>query len=825
MSHGEASIWNPRALLALSADTKTISEKITAAGGQALFTITTFTYVVGTGALEVHKNGLLLTKGTDWVEQTSSSFFLATPALQGDVIVVTGFAGITGLVDVRDTDIYVLNYQSVRDYAGAEELVYAQGKITVVDGGEKFFQKVTGAAPGTYVDDNRYVIVPTGGDGSIAWLDTRTDFFISHPTLTAALADVTLIDGQVVIVGGRLAAGDSPTSVWDVVLTSTVTPNTHGIVIGVGNNLISLVLRRSINNTVITYGADGTAAGDFNAISAADAADEARFESGAYTLNSAYNFTNIPTFYRGAVLTVGAAIIFTKGIYAGEYVIFSSAQSFVGAGFAADTNIKIQQMPVRAAWFALKVANIADIKGIPDQTNKLMQAWRAAIGNHTLSSTPAVYPEIYLNDQTTGVLDLGVGNYRVDGAFELGHNTGGGTPILYSWSGCKLRGEGPGNSFLVRTDLPSTDVVLWIAFYSGELSVVSGLKVVCYDPDGLPDVALTFQSAARSLVFAQGDSLQLNNIWAAGAQVSVPDANGVERNGVGIQFSSCSNTYFHDLFVENCITGVAFYSSIVSGVNLELFRTIHHAIGMGNFLAEYPVGQVTTSRVNLSGVQGNAVTRLAIQCMEGGDELGGLSLANCYFSGYNSEVAAQTGTTFCNVTNEGKLFGSFTNILVDNFPESAFMSNTATGELGTATRPFNIVNCESNNQTNDPGRGFVTIEPTARCNIRCTNITLDTYVGTVAQLGATGDFSVDGLYLHAYTGKSDASATRNLINGAGCNIDLVNVRRDPTDPVALTSFVFSASGSAYVDIGLLPNSTRANSGGATFTMPSRVAFV
>lgn len=38
------------------------------------------------------------------------------------------------------------------------------------DGGYGFFRGITGAAPGTYVDNNGTIVVPKGGDGSSAWL-------------------------------------------------------------------------------------------------------------------------------------------------------------------------------------------------------------------------------------------------------------------------------------------------------------------------------------------------------------------------------------------------------------------------------------------------------------------------------------------------------------------------------------------------------------------------------------------------------------------------------------------------------------------------------
>lgn len=176
MPHGEANIWQPRTLIEVSANTKAVEERITATAGQSLFTLQTFTYVLGTGALEVHKNGLLLTKGVDWVEGTTSTFSLVVANVAGDQIVATGHVGITGTVDVRDTDIFVSNYQAIRDYVGTEITLFAQGNTTLGDGGEFFFEKITGEAAGFFVDNNYNIIVPTGGDGSIGWVCTTKPF-------------------------------------------------------------------------------------------------------------------------------------------------------------------------------------------------------------------------------------------------------------------------------------------------------------------------------------------------------------------------------------------------------------------------------------------------------------------------------------------------------------------------------------------------------------------------------------------------------------------------------------------------------------------------
>jgi len=217
---GEASIWNPRNILGLSPDTKTVDERLTAVEGQTLFRVNTFTYAIGTGALEIHKNGLLLAQGIEWVEQTNNTFQLATPATAGDQIIAMGHVGVTALVDVRDTDIYVSNYQAVRDYGGTETLLYAKGRVLPADGGEDFFIYLTGAAPGYYIDNDATIIVPTAGDGSAAWV-RRGD--LNFATLNDLVVSPSLSIGDVVETFGYLTAGDGGANVYVIRAAGTGT--------------------------------------------------------------------------------------------------------------------------------------------------------------------------------------------------------------------------------------------------------------------------------------------------------------------------------------------------------------------------------------------------------------------------------------------------------------------------------------------------------------------------------------------------------------------------------------------------------------------------
>jgi hypothetical protein len=58
----------------------------------------------------------------------------------------------------------------LRNIVGYNQPIYVRGHTTLSDGGHGNFEWFEGAAPGTYVDDNGCTIVPTGGDGSGAWI-------------------------------------------------------------------------------------------------------------------------------------------------------------------------------------------------------------------------------------------------------------------------------------------------------------------------------------------------------------------------------------------------------------------------------------------------------------------------------------------------------------------------------------------------------------------------------------------------------------------------------------------------------------------------------
>lgn len=75
----------------------------------------------------------------------------------------------------------------------SEERIYLKAHTDEGDGGHGFFRAATGAAVGTYVDNNGTTIVPIGGDGSSAWLRVVDNGTVT-PQMFGAKADGVIDD-------------------------------------------------------------------------------------------------------------------------------------------------------------------------------------------------------------------------------------------------------------------------------------------------------------------------------------------------------------------------------------------------------------------------------------------------------------------------------------------------------------------------------------------------------------------------------------------------------------------------------------------------------
>lgn len=83
-----------------------------------------------------------------------------------DGVTAGGFALAGDSTALKFTD----NISTLKSTPLSYNRVYVKSHTSEGDGGHGVFRAVTGAAAGTYVDNNGTVIVPTGGDGSSAWL-------------------------------------------------------------------------------------------------------------------------------------------------------------------------------------------------------------------------------------------------------------------------------------------------------------------------------------------------------------------------------------------------------------------------------------------------------------------------------------------------------------------------------------------------------------------------------------------------------------------------------------------------------------------------------
>lgn len=145
-----------------------------------------------------------------------------------------------------DTVQTIANLTDLRNYDGVATTIILEGSAASGDGLGAMYFLTTGASVGTYVDNGDSIIVPTGGDGSSAWLlITLFNGSVSPPdthnedyTLVLADAGKTLLK----------TAADTTTRTWTIPLNSSV-------VFPVGS-LIQLI---NLDDNAITVTANSTA--------------------------------------------------------------------------------------------------------------------------------------------------------------------------------------------------------------------------------------------------------------------------------------------------------------------------------------------------------------------------------------------------------------------------------------------------------------------------------------------------------------------------------------------------------------------------------------
>ena len=140
---------------------------------------------------------------------------------------------------------------------GSGDRYWLQAHTTAGDGGQGVFRGVTGAAASTYVDNDGTIIVPTGGDGSAAflrdgvdevqipWFGITGDGTVDDTTAVAAAIDAAEALGETVVKGRR-------TDIYRT--TSGLTVDTDGVVFDLDGGQL---LADFTSGTALTFG-DGS---------------------------------------------------------------------------------------------------------------------------------------------------------------------------------------------------------------------------------------------------------------------------------------------------------------------------------------------------------------------------------------------------------------------------------------------------------------------------------------------------------------------------------------------------------------------------------------
>ena len=264
----------------------------------------------------------VLVDGVD-IEALSDAAVAAAAEAEASAITATESATAGG------STLLVMNYQSIRDYAGAEQTFYARGGTTAGDGGEAFFQKKTGAGVGFYIDNADTVLVPTGGDGTEGWV--RAVEVYKFSTVAEMITSKTLLVGNTIQLENYTSTNNSGTMFGSVVAAGTGTVDGLQYIDLPNTSPATQFVQDVPNNpSAKLAGAEGDGTTDDRAsLAAVDAIGNFTLTSGNYKLVSSITFTNTVSFLAGASLTVPTAITagFTKEPIAGDY-----EQLFYGVG-------------------------------------------------------------------------------------------------------------------------------------------------------------------------------------------------------------------------------------------------------------------------------------------------------------------------------------------------------------------------------------------------------------------------------------------------------------------------------------------------------------
>ena len=130
-------IWVPGA--SLDAKSSVRFESFTSAIEQSTYTLTSFSYIPGTGSLIVFISGIAQRPGIDFIETSPTSFTLTSPLPAGVVILALGFTEVSGNIVPADfsTEEYtatggettVTRTEKPSSYTNSTLMVYRNGLL------------------------------------------------------------------------------------------------------------------------------------------------------------------------------------------------------------------------------------------------------------------------------------------------------------------------------------------------------------------------------------------------------------------------------------------------------------------------------------------------------------------------------------------------------------------------------------------------------------------------------------------------------------------------------------------------------------------------
>lgn len=213
-----ASIWNPGSIVTTQVTASgTVREPTQTLGaGQTVISFSAITYVLGTDAIYVYLNGVLLANGADYTETSTSSITLTRGAVAGDSLTVMG---VESLVDsttqaTAAPEVAIAAAVTTNIGAAASDFIRVTGSDTISSFGTVYqgplFLRFTGSCTLT---NSSTLICPGGVNLSMGPGSTC----IATPKSTTSASDGWVISAVVQTSGG---GGNTTTSDWGPTIKS-----------------------------------------------------------------------------------------------------------------------------------------------------------------------------------------------------------------------------------------------------------------------------------------------------------------------------------------------------------------------------------------------------------------------------------------------------------------------------------------------------------------------------------------------------------------------------------------------------------------------------